>query len=311
MPLVGSYKRPLSTMPYQEFRQWLEANWPANFYNWQYASDRTKIDGTTIATGTVTADYVVASVSITSPTITGGTFQTHAAADAGIKIDGTSLRGYAGGVEVVTLTTAGVFTMTGGTITGATIQTSALATTGIKLTGTSLIAYDGGGNADFSIGADGIVTCQEITMTTEAYHTHVLSGDIRVQEGDHGVTVDYTGISCDAQTDISYKVGNVDVINYLKAFVGTGGVSTSGTINTTDVYKVDSVQVIGNRITGWSAPTGTGSRAALASHAAQTITNPPTAAEVQNIDNSLVATSQALHQLIEDLTTHGAIGPTP
>lgn len=41
-------------------------------------SHATTISGSKLTTGTVTADYVVASISITTPTITGGTIQTAA-----------------------------------------------------------------------------------------------------------------------------------------------------------------------------------------------------------------------------------------
>ena len=51
--------------------------------------------------------------------------------------------------------------------------------------------------------------------------------------------------------------GNI-VINNSKQFVGGGGVNTAGTVNTTDVYKVDSVQVVGNRSGVIADPAGGG-----------------------------------------------------
>lgn len=65
----------------------------------------------------------------------------------------------------------------------------------------------------------------------------------------------------------------------------------------------DTRYVLQDQTTAWTSATGTGSRAALASYAGQTVSNPPTQAEVQAIDNALKAHSQALVQLINDLKT--------
>jgi hypothetical protein len=57
----------------------------------------------------------------------------------------------------------------------------------------------------------------------------------------------------------------------------------------------------------WTAATGTAARTALASYAGQTVSNPPTMAEVQAIDDALKALSQALVALITDLKANGAL----
>lgn len=57
----------------------------------------------------------------------------------------------------------------------------------------------------------------------------------------------------------------------------------------------------------WAAASGTASRATFATFAGQTITNPPTQAEVEAIDDHLVILSQRLKALIDDLTSNGAL----
>lgn len=53
--------------------------------------------------------------------------------------------------------------------------------------------------------------------------------------------------------------------------------------------------------TGWGAPSGTLSRAAYASYAGQTVSNPPTQAEVQQIDDALKLLSQVVVAILTDL----------
>jgi hypothetical protein len=93
---------------------------------------------------------------------------------------------------------------------------------------------------------------------------------------------------------------------------GTGGANFAGNLAAVDVdasghYEVDSVQVVTNRQTGWTAWTGTASRATQVTYTAPTITG-PTIAEVQNIANSLQDVSQAFRALLSDLFTHGLLG---
>lgn len=56
-----------------------------------------------------------------------------------------------------------------------------------------------------------------------------------------------------------------------------------------------------NTQTGWATPTGTLDRGAFAAYNGQTISNPPTQAEVQALDDAVVLASQHLAALITDL----------
>jgi hypothetical protein len=107
----------------------------------------------------------------------------------------------------------------------------------------------------------------------------------------------------------------------------TDPMSVSGTVTTlkTDfnldtgfVYKIAGVQVLGPRITGWAADTGTDKRTANATYAAGatlTFTNPPTAGEMTAlaarlalIEAALQNASRTQKSLKADLTTQGIIG---
>ena len=55
--------------------------------------------------------------------------------------------------------------------------------------------------------------------------------------------------------------------------------------------------------TGWGSPSGTLSRTAYAAYPGQTISNPPTQAEVQTLDDAVKALSQHFAAVITDLLT--------
>lgn len=57
----------------------------------------------------------------------------------------------------------------------------------------------------------------------------------------------------------------------------------------------------------WAAATGTATRSTFASYAGQAVSNPPTQAEVQAIDNHLVIISQRFKALLDDLKANGAL----
>lgn len=76
----------------------------------------------------------------------------------------------------------------------------------------------------------------------------------------------------------------------------------------TKVYKINNIQVVGARVTGWGAPTGTATRTTFATYAGQDIDASPTEAQVQAIDDHVKVLSERLKALIDDLTTHGLIG---
>ena len=143
------------------------------------------------------------------------------------------------------------------------------------------------------------------------------------------VTVDATssGLSTLGGFTAVKKIYSRDVTDATATNVGSiiseGGIACEkdtwfgGTSNaivgfdTPGIYQVNTVQVVSARATGWANPSGTAARANYAVFAGQTITNPPTQAEVQAIDDHVVILSQTLKALIIDLhanASHGLIG---
>ena len=57
----------------------------------------------------------------------------------------------------------------------------------------------------------------------------------------------------------------------------------------------------------WATPTGILSRTTFTAYAGQTVSNPPTQAQVQALDDALKAHSQHLAALITDLRTVGVL----
>ena len=93
---------------------------------------------------------------------------------------------------------------------------------------------------------------------------------------------------------------------------GTGTLTIGNpTVNINDAageFQINGTKVVDARITGWTAATGTGSKATFATFAGQDISASPTEAEVQAIDDHVVILSQRVKQIIDDLISHGLIG---
>lgn len=87
----------------------------------------------------------------------------------------------------------------------------------------------------------------------------------------------------------------------------TGGDPGAGAINAIGYY-VNGVKVVGARDTGWTAMTGTGSKAALAAAAAGTASAAYVQAELQGALNRIAALEARLRSLDAALITHGLIG---
>lgn len=74
-----------------------------------------------------------------------------------------------------------------------------------------------------------------------------------------------------------------------------------------DAYDALAPFVRQDQTAAWTAATGTEARTALAAYAGQTISNPPTQAEVQTLDDAVKAIGQHLVALINDLRSNGAL----
>jgi hypothetical protein len=97
--------------------------------------------------------------------------------------------------------------------------------------------------------------------------------------------------------DDTYIIANSQKVGIGTLFPDANSyLSVGGSVNVTSgsVYRVNGTNVVGARITGWGAPSGTATRTTFATG---TVT--------------LVQLAERVKALIDDLTTHGLIGPTP
>lgn len=85
-------------------------------------------------------------------------------------------------------------------------------------------------------------------------------------------------------------------------------VAVTGNVDVTGAYSVAGVQVVGARIAGWTAATGTPARGAFAAAAAGTASGAYVQAELQGALNRIAALEARLIAYDADLTTHGLIG---
>jgi len=110
------------------------------------------------------------------------------------------------------------------------------------------------------------------------------------------VTTDVTGASEDIDLVVKLMAGGAAAAEALRVKLGTPALHLAGT------------KVVGARVTGWTAATGTATRTTYATYAGQTVSVGYTQAEVQAIDNHVKVLSERLKAVIDDLIAHGLIG---
>lgn len=126
--------------------------------------------------------------------ITGGTIQTSASANRGIKLTPSAFTGYDGSGNVMfNLSNTGSLTLkgsiesgstidgtaiTGSTITGGTVQSSASANRGIKLTSAELVGYDNAGVKNFILSSAGDLTLRDSLLTGGSITGSTITGGL-------------------------------------------------------------------------------------------------------------------------------------
>lgn len=125
--------------------------------------------------------------------------------------------------------------------------------------------------------------------------------------------VSYTDITNGSEDAVlSFRTVLAGVIGtrlFMGAGLYTGALADMGvdTLNTL-AYYVNGKKIVGAQKTGWTVPTSTLLRAALADYTAQTISASPTQAQVQNIDDRVEILNNTLAALIFDIHKDGTGG---
>jgi hypothetical protein len=107
-----------------------------------------------------------------------------------------------------------------------------------------------------------------------------------------------TGGSIFSGAPFSFETGTTFQINGTPA---TDSVLVGRTLGAADAKPISEFLSTDNVQTGWGTPSGTLARTTFASYAGQTISNPPTQAEVQALDDAVVIVSRRLAALITDI----------
>jgi hypothetical protein len=87
-------------------------------------------------------------------------------------------------------------------------------------------------------------------------------------------------------------------------------VTAEGGLNYAGTVKRLGVQILANRQTGWTSPTGTAQRSGYTTYSASAASGSYDQSEMNGVMEGLEDVSQTLKGLVEDLTTHGLIGPS-
>lgn len=159
------------------------------------------------------------------------------------------------------------------------------------------------------------------TNTLAAATTIAHAGFTITHSGAGGVTFDQAGGTTFTTGDtrilgnMQFGNGSGETVNFegpaLQINGGTFVDSLLGTDNTGIAvdYAISSFLSTNNIQTGWGTPSGTLARTTFASYAGQTVSNPPTQAEVQAIDDALVIVSRRLAALITDILARDLPSP--
>jgi hypothetical protein len=135
---------------------------------------------------------------------------------------------------------------------------------------------------------DDAFQCAGLSATTGTF-----SGQVLVADAVAGAP----GIAFSSETDTGLKLAASGYVilsvggSAAFSIWGTSWALFAGYVDTTEHYRVDGTKVLGNRITGWAAPTGTATR---------------TTFNTATVTVSELA--ERVHALIDDFFTHGAIG---
>jgi hypothetical protein len=115
---------------------------------------------------------------------------------------------------------------------------------------------------------------------------------------DSGVFTVVSGVGILTAAPISFETGTIFQLN---GSAVPNSVIKGGALGAAEAKLISEFLSTDNVQSGWGTPSGTLARTTFASYAGQTISNPPTQAEVQALDDAVVIASRRLAALITDI----------
>lgn len=106
---------------------------------------------------------------------------------------------------------------------------------------------------------------------------------------------------------INWLIGNKQPLNGTLTDLSARNVGAASGTDIPDRDDADARYVMQDVGAAWAAPTGTAARTTFATFAGQTISNPPTQAEVQAIDDHVKLLSERVKALVDDLQANGTL----
>jgi hypothetical protein len=176
----------------------------------------------------------------------------------------------------------------------------------INVDSSAALVYDQYLSPDFEIPP------QQIISATAISNINGLTGpNITLSGGTTGLSFTPAGVTITVAGTLVAANGGTGQPSYTKGdLLAASAVTTLSKLavgSNNARLAADSAQATGltwiNASTGWNAPTGTLARGTYAAYAGQTISNPPTQAEVQALDDVVKLLSQTVAAIITDNRT--------
>lgn len=148
---------------------------------------------------------------------------------------------------------------------------------------------------------------QDVTLSDHSARITLAEGQLVNHEGRitnaEGAIIALGGRVGVAESDIDF------ILSDYVSKSATDTQTLSSPLNVASSYSVGGVKVVGARVTGFTAATGTALKGAFAADTSYTVGTTYSQAQVQALANALRETRQRLKALEDAMRSHGSIGP--
>jgi len=144
------------------------------------------------------------------------------------------------------------------------------------------------------------ISLLDVRVTTAENDILILQGSVSGIQGDY--------VSKSATTDQVVQSGGGGLIIGSVAIPSADKLQIGGSANASVSYKVSGIKVVGERVNGWTASTGTQYKGAFNADATFAVDSVYVQAQMQSISFTLTQTRQRMKALEDALFSHGLIG---